>query len=62
MKQVEQLAPSTIRIYVGSLARCFDYLTRLPDSTFVTNPLRLLPKRYATYTDADAAVLRAVAA
>ncbi|MFK7089305.1 site-specific integrase [Chromobacterium violaceum] len=62
MKQVEQLAPSTIRIYVGSLARCFDYLTRLPDSTFVTNPLRLLPKRYATYTDADAAVLRASAA
>ncbi|WP_047237753.1 site-specific integrase [Chromobacterium subtsugae] len=61
MKQVEKLAPSTIRIYVGSLARCFDYLTRLPDSTFVTNPLRLLPKRYATYTDADAAVLRASA-
>lgn len=61
MKHEEKLAPSTIRHYVGSLARCFDHLTRLPNSTFVTNPLRLLPKRYATYNDADAAVLRATA-
>ncbi|MDE1716029.1 site-specific integrase [Chromobacterium amazonense] len=61
LKQEEQLSPSTIRHYVGSLARCFDHLTRKPNSTFVTNPLRLLPKRYATYNDADAAVLRATA-
>ncbi|QOD81656.1 site-specific integrase [Chromobacterium haemolyticum] len=61
MKQDAKLSPSTIRHYVGSLARCFDHLTRRPNSTFVTNPLRLLPKRYATYNDADAAVLRATA-
>lgn len=61
MKQVDQLAPSSIRHYVGALARCFDWLVRRPDSTFVTNPLRLLPKRYATYSDADAAVIRATA-
>ena len=58
MKQGEALSPSTIRHYVGALARCFDYLQRRDNSTFVTNPLRLLPKRYATYTPADAQVLR----
>lgn len=59
MKREEHLSPSTIRHYVGALARCLDWLTRRPDSTFVTNPIRLLPKRYATYNDADAASFRA---
>lgn len=59
MKQEQQLAPSTIRHYVGSLARCLDWLMRRPGSSFVSNPLRLLPKRYSAYTDADKAVVRA---
>ncbi|MDN0073994.1 hypothetical protein QU481_03705 [Crenobacter sp. SG2303] len=37
--------------------RCFDWLLRRSDSIFVSNPLRLLSKRYATYTRADEAVL-----
>lgn len=57
MKQEQQLAPSTIRHYVGSLARCLDWLMRRPGSAFVSNPLRLLPKRYSAYTDADKAVV-----
>lgn len=57
MKQEQHLAPSTIRHYVGSLARCLDWLMRRPGSSFVSNPLRLQPKRYSTYTDADKAVV-----
>ncbi|MCG9106330.1 site-specific integrase [Laribacter hongkongensis] len=59
MKHDEKLAPSTIRHYVGALARCLDWLVRRQDTILVSNPLRLLPKKYATYTDADAAVLSA---
>lgn len=58
MKQNQQLSPSTIRHYVGTMARCFDWLMRRENTTFVSNPLRLLPKRYAAYTASDAAVLR----
>lgn len=57
-KQVEQLAPNTIRQRVGALARMFDWLCRRGD--MVTNPLRLLPKGYASYTAGDAAVLAAL--
>ncbi|MDC7699556.1 site-specific integrase [Vogesella indigofera] len=59
MKQEQQLSPSTIRHYVGTLARCLDWLMRRPDSTFVSNPLRLLPKRYSAYTETDKAVIQA---
>lgn len=41
-------APSTIRHHVGALARCLDWLVRRKDSMLVANPLRMLPKRYAT--------------
>ncbi len=41
-------APSTIRKKVGALARCFDWVVRRSDTMLVANPLRMLPKRYAT--------------
>lgn len=54
MKRVRNLSPGTIRHYVGALARCLDWGVR--KEHVVENPLRLLPKRYATYTDADMVV------
>lgn len=57
LKQLRQLSPSTIRHYVGALARCMDWQVRR--GVMEVNPLRLLPKKYATYNDADR---RAVAA
>lgn len=42
------LSPSTIRHYVGALARCIDWLVRGEKTMLVANPLRMLPKRYAT--------------
>jgi hypothetical protein len=54
MKRVRNLSPSTIRHYVGALARCMDWGIR--KGYLTTNPLRLLPKRYATYTDAAVVV------
>lgn len=53
MKRQYQLAPSTIRHHVGALARCFDWMVRRHPDALPSNPLRLLPKRYATYTEQD---------
>ena len=55
MKRVRNLAPSTIRHYAGALARCLDWGVRT--GHVAENPLRLLPKRYASYSDADSAVV-----
>ena len=41
-------APSTIRHKVGALARCLDWVVRRADTMLAANPLRTLPKRYAT--------------
>jgi hypothetical protein len=46
--QVAGGAPSTIRKKVGALARCLDWVIRRSDSLLIANPLRILPKRYAT--------------
>lgn len=59
MKRKDVMAPSTIRHYVGALARCFDWVVRSGTPSLATNPLRLLPKRYATYTHEDSAAVRA---
>ncbi|RQT53789.1 site-specific integrase [Burkholderia cepacia] len=59
MKRRDVLSPSTIRHYVGALARCLDWIVRSGSPMLATNPLRLLPKRYATYTDDDAAAVGA---
>jgi len=55
MKRVEHLAPTTIRHYVGALARALDWAARRQDGSMPQgNPLRLFPRRYALYTDQDA--------
>lgn len=41
-------APSTLRKKVGALARCLDWVVRRADTMLAANPLRMLPKRYAT--------------
>lgn len=51
MKQTYKLAPSTIKKHVGSLARCLDWGIR--HDYIQNNPLRLLQRGYATYTDDD---------
>lgn len=45
------LAPSTVRHYVGAMARCLDWTIRLGTTQLMANPLRMLPKRYATSAD-----------
>lgn len=42
------LSPSTIRHHVGALARCLDWVKRRGDTLMMANPLRELPKRYAS--------------
>jgi integrase len=59
MKRVDNLAPCTIRHHVGAMARCLDWVVRTGSPMLPTNPIRLLPKRYATYTAQDHAVLLA---
>lgn len=52
MKRESGLSPSTIRHYVGALARCLDWSAK--QGRIPANPLRTLPKRYSTYNDKDA--------
>jgi integrase len=59
MKRVHHLAPSTIRHHVGALARCFDWASRRKVTALLINPIRMLPRRYATYNEADAKILLA---
>lgn len=53
LKVEYNLAPSTIRHQVGALARCFDYAGRRNIVPLLQNPIRQLPKRYATYTERE---------
>jgi integrase len=46
--KLNDLSPSTIRHHVGALARCLDWIKRRGDTLMVSNPLRELPKRYAS--------------
>lgn len=52
--KARNLAPSTIRHRIGALRRCLDWHVsvggRLP-----INPLKMLPERYASYSDAERA-------
>ncbi|POM20647.1 phage integrase family protein [Burkholderia cepacia] len=59
MKRKLHLSPSTIRHNVGALARCFDWVVKSGTPMLAVNPLRLLPKRYATYTDEDRVAVEA---
>ena len=49
-------SPSTIRHNVGALARCLDWYLSRDTSVMTSNPLRKLPKRYATYRDSTDSV------
>jgi integrase len=42
------LSPSTIRHHVGALARCLDWVENRGGTSMISNPLRRLPKRYAS--------------
>jgi len=57
MKRDHNLAPSTIRHRHGALARCFDWMLRKHPEIMVQNPLRLLKRGFATYSQEDADVL-----
>ncbi len=58
LKTVDYLAPSTIRKRVEALARAIDWHHRRRGAT-VANPLRQMPRGYATATAAEAATLAA---
>lgn len=51
MKRVDKLSPSSIRHKIGATARLLDWCAI--NKWIEVNPLRLLPKRYASYTPAD---------
>lgn len=53
MKREQNLAPSTIRHRHGALARCFDWMVRKHPGVMAQNPLRLLKRGFATYTEED---------
>jgi integrase len=57
LKRERNLSPTTIRHHVGALARCFDWGARRGIATLAVNPLRQLPKRYATYSDSEASAV-----
>jgi integrase len=57
MKQVRNMAPSTIRHHVGAIARCFDWARNRGVPELTVNPLRLLPKGYSAYNDHDKLIL-----
>lgn len=55
-------APSTIRHHVGALARALDWCVRRHPDRLPSNPLRLLPRGYASYSAADGRAARAAGA
>lgn len=59
MKRIHNLSPSTIRHRHGALARCFDWMLRKHPGVMAQNPLRLLKRGFATYTDEDKKLLQA---
>lgn len=54
-KLTKQLTPATIRHRIGALRRCLDWHVTM--GSLPVNPLKLLPTRYATYNDAEKAVV-----
>lgn len=53
MKSEYNLSPDTIRHHVGALARCFDWAGRRNIVALIVNPIRQLPRGYATYSQRD---------
>jgi integrase len=59
MKVTQHLAPSSIRKRVGALSRAVDDHARRTPSLNLSNPLKLLPKRYSTYGERETRLLQA---
>lgn len=53
--KLRALTPATIRHRVGALRRCLDWHVTM--GTLPLNPLKMLPTRYASYNDADRALV-----
>lgn len=53
MKRAQNLSPSTIRHRHGALARCLDWMIRKHPDILAQNPLRLMKRGFATYTEED---------
>ena len=61
MKLLQHLAPGTIRKRVGSLARVMDAHIRAQlkeGEAAPANPLRMMPRAYSQYTEAEVHALR----
>jgi integrase len=56
MKQLEKLAPATIRAKIGATARACDWAIRRKLIALPDHPFRTLPDGYATYNATDAAL------
>ena len=59
MKRQQNLSPSTIRHRHGALARCFDWMLRKHPHIMAQNPLRLLKRGFANYTEDDGRIVMA---
>jgi integrase len=62
LKIDRNFAPGTIRKRVGSLSRALDWWLRKHPDALVGNPLKLLPRGAASYSERDAAMLASLAA
>lgn len=58
MKLKRNLAPSTIRQHVQAVSRALDWYLRSTPKAVVINPMRLLPRGYSIYSEADARQLQ----
>lgn len=56
-KVAHHCAPGTIRHHVGALARCLDWVVNAYPTYLDRNPLRQLPRGFASYNDHECALL-----
>lgn len=59
LKVKNNLTPGTIRHRIQALGRCIDEYLRHNPTVVFSNPVRLLPRGYGTYTDVDRALVQA---
>lgn len=59
MKMVRNLTPNTIKHHVGALRRCFDWAMLKGHPELVVNPLRMMPRGFANYSDKETRDLEA---
>lgn len=60
LKAEKNLAPGTIRKRVQALAKVIDWYIKQTPGALAGNPLRLLPKNYSAYSQADAQLVQAM--